>query len=360
MALLVFGPHRLPEVGRQVGGAMRELRKIQDTVRGELDTVLHPEHGTSTSDVPWRARRPHRERRWSTRRSSRGDLGDGDSDFTPPDALNPDGTPTMRTPSTTKPASSARPTRSSDPAASDATPIALPAEASVAGTMPLTEHLIELRRRILISFACDRALRHRRVPRSTTRCSTSCRSPTGRDAQHQGCGPRAALIVTDPLTPLLVRLKISLYGGLALSVPIVMWQIWRFIVPGLNQNERRYAFGFFFGGIVLFLLGCVVAWFTVTKALDFLLGVGGSSLRPLIDANKYLTLVLLMFAAFGFSFEFPLLLMFLLLVGVVNTRQLRNEPAVGRGRDHHVCGRHHAQPGSVLPIVHGRSPVHLL
>ena len=52
VALLVFGPHRLPEVARQVGSAMRELRKMQDTVRGELDMVLHPEHGTASSPVP--------------------------------------------------------------------------------------------------------------------------------------------------------------------------------------------------------------------------------------------------------------------------------------------------------------------
>jgi len=52
VALLVFGPRRLPEVGRQVGAAVRELRKMQDTVRGELDMVLHPEHGTRSSDVP--------------------------------------------------------------------------------------------------------------------------------------------------------------------------------------------------------------------------------------------------------------------------------------------------------------------
>jgi sec-independent protein translocase protein TatA len=52
VALLVFGPKRLPEVGRQVGSALRELRKIQDSVRGELDTVLHPEHGTSVADAP--------------------------------------------------------------------------------------------------------------------------------------------------------------------------------------------------------------------------------------------------------------------------------------------------------------------
>jgi sec-independent protein translocase protein TatA len=52
VALLVFGPQRLPEVGRQVGSALRELRKMQDTVRGELDMVLHPEHGTSSSAAP--------------------------------------------------------------------------------------------------------------------------------------------------------------------------------------------------------------------------------------------------------------------------------------------------------------------
>jgi Tat protein translocase TatB subunit len=52
VALLVFGPHRLPDVARQVGTAMREMRRIQDTVRGELDMVLHPEHGTSPSDAP--------------------------------------------------------------------------------------------------------------------------------------------------------------------------------------------------------------------------------------------------------------------------------------------------------------------
>ena len=73
----------------------------------------------------------------------------------------------------------------------------------------------------------------------------------------------------------------------------------------------------------MFLLGCVVAWFTVTKALEFLLHIGGPSLTPLIDANKYLTLVMLMFAAFGVAFEFPLLLVFLMLVGVLNTQQLR-------------------------------------
>ena len=76
--------------------------------------------------------------------------------------------------------------------------------------------------------------------------------------------------------------------------------------------------------IVLFALGAVVAWFTVEKALEFLLHAGGGSIQPLIAADKYLTLVTLMIAAFGVAFEFPVLLVFLLLVRVVNTRQLRS------------------------------------
>jgi sec-independent protein translocase protein TatC len=61
----------------------------------------------------------------------------------------------------------------------------------------------------------------------------------------------------------------------------------------------------------------------MTKALEFLLEIGGPSITPLIDANKYVTLVMLMFAAFGVAFEFPLLLVFLMLVGVLHTDQLR-------------------------------------
>jgi len=183
------------------------------------------------------------------------------------------------------------------------------------GTMPLVDHLMELRRRILICFAAVIA------------CSTVVfifYNPV----LHFLSKPYfdvtgKKLIVTDPLAPFIVRLKISAYGGLALSIPIIMWEIWRFVVPGLHKRERRYGVWFILSAVVLFLLGCVVAWFTMTKALEFLLTIGGTSLTPLIDANKYLTLVMLMFAAFGVAFEFPLLLVFLMLVGVLNTRQLR-------------------------------------
>jgi sec-independent protein translocase protein TatC len=183
------------------------------------------------------------------------------------------------------------------------------------GTMPLVDHLMELRKRLLISISAVFVgavivfIFYNRVLHFLSK-------PYEQVTGHN-------LIVTDPLAPLIVRLKISGYGGLALAIPVVMWEIWRFVVPGLSKRERRYGVWFILSAVLLFVLGCVVAWFTVTKALEFLLHIGGPSLTPLIDANKYLTLVMLMFAAFGVAFEFPLLLVFLMLVGVLNTQQLR-------------------------------------
>jgi sec-independent protein translocase protein TatC len=193
--------------------------------------------------------------------------------------------------------------------------------------MTLVEHLAELRRRIIIcaiAFAVastlvflfyNPILHFLSAPyEHATIGQTTCGG-----TKTTGC----KLIVTGPLEPFIVRLKISGYGGLALSIPVIFWEIWRFVTPGLHKHERRYGIWFGLAIIFLFLLGAVVAWFTVGKALEFLLGIGGSSLAPFISADKYLTLVMLMIAAFGVAFEFPVLLVFLLMVRVVNTQQLR-------------------------------------
>jgi sec-independent protein translocase protein TatC len=202
------------------------------------------------------------------------------------------------------------------------------------GRMTLVEHLTELRRRLLVSVlvvaVCalivfvfyDRILHflsspYERATLGKTACGGSVATPG-----HPATGCK--LIATSPLEPFLVRMKVATYGGIALSVPFVFWQIWRFVTPGLRSNERRYGIAFLAAIAVLFVLGGVVAWFTVQKALDFLLGAGGSSIQPFISADKYLTLLALMIAAFGVAFEFPVLIVFLLLVRIVNTRQLRH------------------------------------
>jgi sec-independent protein translocase protein TatC len=191
------------------------------------------------------------------------------------------------------------------------------------GQMTLIEHLVELRRRILIcalAVAVTSVVMFFLFPHVLDFLQDPYREVTQSRADPDGRN----LIATDPLQPFLVRIKISAYAGIALALPVILWQIWRFVVPALHANEKMYAVPFILSSVILFVAGAVVAWFTVTKALDFLLNtVTGGEITPQITADKYLTLVMLMFLAFGVSFEFPVLLVFLLLVGVITTAGLR-------------------------------------
>lgn len=135
--------------------------------------------------------------------------------------------------------------------------------------------------------------------------------------------PNRELIFTGPLDAFATRLKVATYGGIALAFPVWLFQVWRFITPGLEPREKRYAVPFVLTSILLFALGGFVALITLPKALDFLLNLGGSELQPLLTADRYLSLVTLMILAFGLAFEFPVVLTFLLLARVITTRQLR-------------------------------------
>lgn len=132
-------------------------------------------------------------------------------------------------------------------------------------------------------------------------------------AQLQGLGP---------LDAFKARLTIATYGGIILALPVIMWQIWRFIVPALHAKEKRYAVPFVMCSVALFALGGLVAYWTLDKALDFLISWGGSQVRANFEVNKYVSLVGLMVAAFGIAFEFPVLLVFLQLVGVLTPQTL--------------------------------------
>jgi len=93
--------------------------------------------------------------------------------------------------------------------------------------------------------------------------------------------------------------------------------------PGLNPKEKKYAIPFVLSSIVLFIMGGIVALLTLEPALDFLLNIGGADVKPTLSVDKYISLVSLMIVAFGLSFEFPVVLMFLLLARVLTTQQLR-------------------------------------
>jgi sec-independent protein translocase protein TatC len=129
------------------------------------------------------------------------------------------------------------------------------------------------------------------------------------------------LFALGPLEGFSSRISISLYGGVILAFPVILWQIWRFIVPGLHAKEKKYAIPFIASTIILFLLGGFVAYWTLDLALEFLIGWSGD-VEQTFQIEKYISLVGLMIAAYGIGFEFPVLLVFLQLVGVLSPQTL--------------------------------------
>ncbi len=194
--------------------------------------------------------------------------------------------------------------------------VALGRRAEAPESLTLVEHLGELRRRVMI---CAGAVVAAGVVAflGYGPILSALRSPYCRVAPRH-CG----FYVTGPLDGLSLRVTLATYGGLVLASPVVLWQLWRFVTPGLHPKEKRYAVPFVVASILLFALGGAVAFVTFPHALGWLGGIGGPSLTQILDPTKYLSLILLLMVAFGLTFEFPVLLVSLELAGVVTPRQL--------------------------------------
>ena len=183
-------------------------------------------------------------------------------------------------------------------------------------SMTLAEHLGELRRRLIISLVAF-------VIAGTVAAIFS--EPLLRLLQHPYCTANphdCGFYVTQPLDPLSLRVKLAAFGGLVLASPVVLWQVWRFITPGLRPNEKRYAVPFVLASVVLFVGGCATAYAVFPHALGFLVHVGGSQLHTLLNPNAYLTLIVLLMLLFGATFEFPVVLVALEIAGVVTPASL--------------------------------------
>jgi sec-independent protein translocase protein TatC len=143
--------------------------------------------------------------------------------------------------------------------------------------------------------------------------------------QHPYCraNPKHCLfLVTNPLDGLTLRIKIGFFGGFVLSSPILFWEVWRFITPGLKARERRYAIPFVGSSILFFCGGVALAYFIFGRAITFLESIGGHSLITEYNPNQYLGLFVLMMFIFGVTFEFPVVLVALELAGLVTPNQL--------------------------------------
>ncbi len=145
-----------------------------------------------------------------------------------------------------------------------------------------------------------------------------------REAAPRGSDLADKLLTLDPLEPFAVRIKITTYAAIMFAMPMILWQLWRFIAPGLYSNEKKYAVWFVVCATILFVLGAGIAFWTVPKALEFLQSIGGEgNFNQFYSPAKYLRLIVYMMLAFGVGFEFPILLVFLQLAGIVSTDKLR-------------------------------------
>ncbi len=120
-----------------------------------------------------------------------------------------------------------------------------------------------------------------------------------------------------------VRLRVSFIGGVLLSAPVWLYQLGAFITPALHRKEKRYAFGFLAASLLLFAVGAVFAYFSLSRGLDFLLNIGGDDISVLVSIQSYLSFVTLTLLAFGVAFEFPVVVLFLHLVGLFPAAKMR-------------------------------------
>jgi sec-independent protein translocase protein TatC len=199
------------------------------------------------------------------------------------------------------------------------------------GRMTLVEHLTELRQRLIVSvlaigvgtvvawFVYDDAIHFMLEPYHNFLVH-----------HHAKNISNGNLVITSPLEGFTTRLKVSVYGGLALSSPVCFWELWRFITPGLYKNEKRYIVPFVAAAVVLFASGMATAILIFPKALTWLIDVSGSGIVPLFSPSRYFTLYVAMCLIFGLVFMYPLVVVFLELVGVVPSAKWRRwrRPAI--------------------------------
>lgn len=204
-------------------------------------------------------------------------------------------------------------------------------EEAAAGTMSLFEHLAELRNRLIISivaivvggivvwFLYDSVIRFMLQP-----YHSFVVGHPGKDIS------KGQLVTNGPLEGFTTRLKVCLYGGVALGAPVIFWEMWRFITPGLYKNEKRYIVPFVAAAVVLFAGGVTTSVLVFPKALDWLISVSGTGIVPLFSPSRYFTLYVTMCLVFGAVFMYPIVLVFLELVGMVPSARWRKwrRPAI--------------------------------
>ncbi|MGH2722945.1 MAG: twin-arginine translocase subunit TatC [Actinomycetota bacterium] len=194
--------------------------------------------------------------------------------------------------------------------------------------MTIVEHLEELRKRLLISIVAISVgavvgfVLYERI--------FGLLLDPYRDAlrglpidQVPGEALAGKLVYSSPVEPFLTFLKVGFFSGFLVALPVVLYQLWRFVTPGLTSRERRLAIPFVIVSVLLFAGGVAFAFTVAPRGLRFLFSFGGESLIPLLTVDRYFGFLIFLILAFGLGFELPLMLLFLAGAGVIDSTQMR-------------------------------------
>ncbi|MFR9979955.1 twin-arginine translocase subunit TatC [Corynebacterium striatum] len=203
------------------------------------------------------------------------------------------------------------------------------------GEMTLVEHLQELRKRIVISLvvlaigAVIGFIWYEQAPLGLRPLGEIlrgpyCELPAERRASFSADG-ECRLLATSPFEMLTLRLKVGTLAGTVLASPIWLYQIWAFIVPGLHKNEKKYTFIFVTTAVILFVGGAVLAYYILSVGLEFLMSMGEEFQTAALTGERYYYYLLAMLLIFGVSFEIPLLVVMLNIIGILEYRVIRNK-----------------------------------
>lgn len=138
--------------------------------------------------------------------------------------------------------------------------------------------------------------------------------------------PSGGLVYTGPIDKFMAHIKIAFVAGLVISAPFWLYQLWKFISPALYRNEKKMATGFIFFGTLQFILGVLFSYFVVLPmAFKFLMTFGGDVDKPMITIDHYLGFFTQTAVVFGLTFEMPVVITFLGMMGLVSQKFLKEK-----------------------------------